>query len=287
MGFFSKILNVFKSKSTKERENIIEDLEDILIEADIGGKFSSLIASDILKRAKELKVSDDESIRKILSDVISSYVREFDFRPSKENLNILMLLGVNGCGKTTTCAKLANTYKKEGYSVMLCAGDTFRAAAVDQLKIHADKLQVDFTEVVNAGGPGAVIYESIDKARKNNNDILLFDTAGRMHTRDDLVKELEKIDRIVKNKTDGKNYYKFIVLDGTAGQNIINQAEAFNDAVKLDALIITKLDSSSKGGAVVKLSQILDLPIAFIGTGEGYDDLKPFKKEEFIRDLIS
>jgi fused signal recognition particle receptor len=201
--------------------------------------------------------------------------------PEKGKLSVYLILGVNGVGKTTSIAKLATYYGKKDYKVVMAAADTFRAAAIDQLDLHAKRTGTRIVRQENGSDPGAVIYDAISSAQAKGDDIILCDTAGRMHNKENLVKELQKIDKIIKNRIAPECYKKILVIDATTGQNAISQAHIFNEAVGLDALILTKYDSASKAGALVQIG----LPIAFVGTGEHYEDIHVFDKDEFLAGL--
>lgn len=201
---------------------------------------------------------------------------------------IVLVLGVNGVGKTTTCAKLADYYKREGLSsgVILAAGDTFRAAAIDQLKIHGERLGIRVVAQKPGSDPGAVLWDALDAARAEGAGLVLADTAGRMHTRADLVKELGKIDKIVAARAEGADYRRLLVIDSTTGQNGLKQAETFAQAVKIDGLVLTKHDSTARGGMSIRIAKELGLPTAFIGTGEGYRDIETFVLDRFLDEFI-
>lgn len=279
----SKLKALF-SKS-ESLDNFYDDLEDVLIESDIGVQTSMELIS-ILKD-KKIKSKDENSVIKELKDIISRYIKTWDMELEQEKLNVFLVLGVNGVGKTTTIAKLASYYKKK-YSAesVLAAGDTFRAAAIDQLVFHGEKLGMKVIKQKPGADPGAVIYDSIANAKAAGKNIVIADTAGRMHNKANLVRELQKIDKIVASKAGEVNYRKVIVIDATTGQNGLRQAEIFHEAVGIDGVILAKYDSMSKGGIVVPVSRELGIPIAFIGIGEKYDDLIPFDKENYVNKLL-
>jgi len=272
----------------KFSEEFFEDLEDLLIEGDIGAVTAFELIAQIKTDIKNKKISDVSDfmfiVKKYLSDIILSY----EYSPDVDNLNVILILGVNGVGKTTTIAKLAQYFKNE-YKLdsILSAGDTFRAAAIDQLMYHGDKLNMRVVHQQTGSDPGAVIYDTIESAVSRNSKIVIADTAGRMHNRENLVKELKKIDKIIKSKTSEDTYKKFLVIDATTGQNGLRQAESFNDAVNLDGIILTKYDSSSKGGIIISICRDLKVPVLFLGTGERYDDFSRFNKEDFLHDLLN
>ena len=203
-------------------------------------------------------------------------------------INLFLFLGVNGVGKTTTIAKIGNILKNSypAAGILLSAGDTFRAAAIDQLKFHGEKLGLRVVHQSHGSDPGAVIFDSIESAKSRGEKIILADTAGRMHNKANLVKELQKIDKIIKNKINTENYKKILIIDSTTGQNALSQAEIFNKAIGVDAVIMTKYDSDAKGGIAVPISGKLGIPLAFIGIGEKYTDIKKFDKRDYLKSLL-
>ncbi len=287
-GFFKKIASVFQSKSSVERKENAKSLEEILYEADLGGTLSAQISAELMDLSKSGKVSSDDDMRRMLSQILSSKIREYDIPDRFDEKTVILVLGVNGSGKTTTCAKLAKYFKERGNSPILCAADTFRAAAGEQLDIHSQRLSVNIVRNDKAGNPAAVVYDGLAALKSSDGNLLIADTAGRMHTKENLLKELGKIDRIVSSGfPDRKNYIKLLVLDGTTGQNAISQAENFDRIADIDALVLTKIDSGSKGGTLIRICQSLDLPVAFLCSGEGYDDIRKFNKQEYIEALLS
>jgi len=211
---------------------------------------------------------------------------KFDLAPDR--LNVVLILGVNGVGKTTTCAKLAAWVQKTrpGRPVIMAAGDTFRAAAIEQLKIHGDRLGVRVVAQQHGADPGAVLWDAIDAARTENAQLVIADTAGRMHTRADLLKELEKIDKVVMQKAVEVDYHKLLVLDATTGQNAMRQVEIFHEAVNVDGVVMTKYDSTSKGGMIIAVSRQFGLPTLFLGTGEKYENFVPFDIDRYLDDFV-
>ena len=288
MGLFSKFSAKIKQlfSSRKIDEAFFEELEDTLIEGDLGARLTYEIIETLRKEAKYKNLVEAADLQKLMKELLSQYIHAYDVE-LKDGLNVFMILGVNGVGKTTSIAKMAKWYTKKGEKVLLAAADTFRAAAVDQLDIHAERLGMRIVKQKMGSDPGAVVYDAVTSAIAQGDDLVLADTAGRMHNKENLMRELQKMDKIVKGRgVKEENYKKFIVIDATTGQNGLSQAMLFNQAVKLDGVILTKYDSAAKGGALVQIGKNLGIPIAFVGTGEGYDDIHPFDKEEYLDALI-
>ena len=279
----NKISSLFSS--FKIDEEFFEELEDTLIEGDLGPALTYEVIEKLRAEAKANKITTQEELRACIKEILGKYVFEYDEELEVDELNVYLILGVNGVGKTTSIAKMASYYSAKGKSVVLAAADTFRAAAVDQLDIHAERLGVRIVKQSTGSDPGAVVFDAVTSAMSKKDDLVLVDTAGRMHNKENLMNELSKINKIISNKG-VKSYKKFIVLDATTGQNCVSQALLFDKAVQIDGLILTKYDSAAKGGALVQLGQKLNLPIAFVGVGETYKDLKKFNKEDFLNSLI-
>jgi fused signal recognition particle receptor len=258
-----------------------------LIEGDLGAKLAMQISDNVksLSRSEKPKTQRDLQllVKKILQDKVQAYIPEIP----KDGLTVFLILGVNGVGKTTSIAKLASMYGSQGYKVLLAAADTFRAAAIDQLEIHANRVGCRIVMQNNGSDPGSVVFDAITSAKAKKENLILVDTAGRMHNKENLLRELSKIDKVIKAKgIPDANYKKFLVIDSTTGQNGISQADLFNQAVPLDALVLTKYDSLAKGGALVQIGEKFNIPIAFVGTGETYKDIHPFDKDEFLDTLV-
>ena len=288
MGLFSKFSAKIKQlfSSRKIDEAFFEELEDTLIEGDLGARLTDEIIETLRKEAKAKNLVEAADLQNLMKELLSQYIHAYDVE-LKDGLNVFMILGVNGVGKTTSIAKMAKWYTKKGEKVLLAAADTFRAAAVDQLDIHAERLGMRIVKQKMGSDPGAVVYDAVTSAIAQGDDLVLADTAGRMHNKENLMRELQKMDKIVKGRgVKEENYKKFIVIDATTGQNGLSQAMLFNQAVKLDGVILTKYDSAAKGGALVQIGKNLGIPIAFVGTGEGDDDIHPFDKEEYLNALI-
>ncbi len=275
-GLGAKLKALFGFKKTLDSQ-FFEDLEDLLIEGDFGAKNAMMISDEV----KERKPQTQEEFLGIVKELLGDKVSGTELVPKKGKLNVYLILGVNGVGKTTSIAKMSSYYGKKGYKVVMAAADTFRAAAIDQLDLHAQRTGTRIVRQENGSDPGAVVYDAISSALAKGDDLILCDTAGRMHNKENLVKELQKIDKIIRNRIEPDCYKKILVVDATTGQNSISQAQIFNDAVGLDALILTKYDSASKAGALVQIG----IPIAFVGTGEHYEDIHVFDKDEFLTGL--
>ena len=283
--FREKLKGLFSSR--KIDESFFEELEDTLIEGDLGARLTDEIIEKLRKEAREEKAKTVEELQVIMKDLLSPYVVTADAALAEGGLNVFLVLGVNGVGKTTSIAKMASYYTGRGKKVLLAAADTFRAAAVDQLDIHAKRLGMRIVKQSNGSDPGAVVYDALTSALAHGDDLILADTAGRMHNKENLMKELQKIDKIISSRGIApERYKKLLVIDATTGQNGLSQAMLFNSAVRLDGVILTKYDSAAKGGALVQIGQQLGLPILFVGTGEKYSDIHPFDKEEFLNALV-
>ena len=288
MGLFSKFSAKIKSIFTSKKidEEFFENLEDTLVEGDLGSRLTDEIITELRKEAKEKKLTEAKDLQLLMKEILSSYIKAFPTE-LRGGVNVFMILGVNGVGKTTSIAKMGSYYRSRGKKVLLAAADTFRAAAVDQLDIHAERLGMRIVKQHTGSDPGAVVYDAVTSAVAQKDDLVLVDTAGRMHNKENLMRELQKMDKIVKGRgISEENYKKFLVIDATTGQNGLSQANLFNQAVKLDGVILTKYDSAAKGGALVQIGKTLGLPVLFVGTGEKYTDIHPFDKEEYLNALI-
>ncbi len=288
MGLFSKFSAKIKSIFTSKKidEEFFENLEDTLVEGDLGSRLTDEIITELRKEAKEKKLTQASDLQLLMKEILSRYIEPFP-TALHDGVNVFMILGVNGVGKTTSIAKMGSYYRSQGKKVLLAAADTFRAAAVDQLDIHAERLDMRIVKQHTGSDPGAVVYDAVTSAVAQKDDLVLVDTAGRMHNRENLMRELQKMDKIVKGRGISEdNYKKFLVIDATTGQNGLSQASLFNQAVKLDGVILTKYDSAAKGGALVQIGKTLGLPVLFVGTGEKYSDIHPFDKEEYLDALI-
>ena len=300
MGFFDKIKEgLRKTKEsmmkkvesvihsfTKIDEDFLEELEETLIISDVGVQTAGEIIEALRKKIKETGVTDTGAVMGLLEEIIADMLREerpftIDTKPS-----IVFVIGVNGAGKTTTIGKLSARYKAEGKKVLVAAADTFRAAAIDQLEVWTERSGVDIIKHKDGADPAAVVYDSIDAAMARGTDVLLIDTAGRLHNKKNLMAELHKMFRIVSQKAAGCDVEVLLVLDATTGQNAVSQAQLFKEAADITGIVLTKLDGTAKGGIVISLNNQLNLPVRFVGVGEKIDDLQPFVPEDFVRALF-
>ncbi|WNY68314.1 signal recognition particle-docking protein FtsY [Borreliella lusitaniae] len=281
MGIFKKIKNLFKSK---KQENIIENLEDILLEADINNE----IVIEIINKLTKEKNKNEETMIEKLKELLSDYINTKKFTLENNTLNILLIVGINGIGKTSSIAKLANKLKNEGKNILISAADTFRAAAIEQMKIYGKQIGIKIISQKQGSDPSAVIFDSISSAKLKNYDTLIIDTAGRLQNKENLIKELQKINNVILKqiKNTNINYQKILVIDSTIGKNTNSQAEIFNKAIEIDGIIITKLDSSSRAGAIINISKILKKPIYFTTFGEKLENIKEFDINEYLNKLL-
>ena len=286
VSFAEKIKKLFSSKKT-DSEEFFEELIDNLIEGDVGAKTSYEIADILEKKCRKDHITSEADILNELKNILKDYVKSVDLVPNENTTNIFMVLGVNGVGKTTSVAKLGNYYRKNGTNnIVLAAADTFRAAAIEQLSNHGEKLDIRVVCHQHGSDPAAVIYDAAEASKAKGSGLVLADTAGRLHNKDNLVRELQKIDRICKEKASPECYKRVLVIDGTTGQNALRQAEVFNDAVGIDAIILTKYDSTAKCGVAISIGKELGLPVAFICTGEKYEDIRKFDSDEYIDNFL-
>jgi fused signal recognition particle receptor len=285
-GLGKRLRELFQSRQFDGK--FFDDLEDALIEADIGVRFASETIDALREAARKDGMNTQDGLRQALKDLLGRHILSTEIALVPDALNVLLVLGVNGVGKTTTIAKLARYFQtaKGVDRILLVAGDTFRAAAIDQLKILGERLGLPVVAQEPGADPGAVIFDGIASAMARGIRLLIADTAGRLHTRDALVKELAKIDKIVQSRAVGAAYRKILVLDATTGQNSLAQAEVFHKAVGIDSIVLTKLDSTAKGGMVVPICRELGVPVSFVGDGEKLDDLRLFDTELYLRSLV-
>ncbi|MDR2028934.1 MAG: signal recognition particle-docking protein FtsY [Treponema sp.] len=288
-AFADRFKNFFGIRN-KVSEDLFEDLADLLVEGDFGAAGAFKTVDALKELCRKEKIGDPRQVRLKLAELLDAELGGLPlpvFPPPGEGLVIILLLGVNGVGKTTTAAKLADRCRSlHNKRPILAAADTFRAAAVDQLKIHGERLGVRVVAHKQGGDPAAVVYDAIEAAQAGGGDLIIADTAGRMHTKSALVEELKKIDRVVESKAAASRYIKWLVLDATTGRNALAQAGTFHEAVALDGVILTKFDSGAKGGVVFSLASELRLPVVFLCDGEKYEDLRPFETHTYTREFI-
>ena len=269
-------------------QNLFEELEETLIMADVGPVFTYELIEKMKEQAKRNKLGDAEILRKVLRDAITDTLRksEAPLQIPTNELFTIMVVGVNGTGKTTTIGKLANTLKKDGTSVMLVAADTFRAAAIEQLEVWSQRVNAPLIKQKTGADPSAVVFDAIVAAKARKADAVIIDTAGRLHTKVNLMEELKKMKRIIERELPGAPHEILLVLDATTGQNAVVQAKIFNDEIGVTGIILTKLDGTAKGGVIIGIARELNIPIRYIGIGERLDDLKIFKSAEFVDALF-
>lgn len=285
-GLAKRLAELFARGGADER--LLEDLEDALVEADLGARVASELVDGLRSEARAGRAVGRERVVALLRERLRAMIAVRPLVLPRGTLTVLLVLGVNGVGKTTTIAKLAAWYRRsQGIErTVLVAGDTFRAAAIDQLRLLGGRLGLPVVAQEPGADPGAVIFDGIASARARGAELVIADTAGRLHNREALVKELAKIDRMVRSKAPGDASRRLLVLDATTGQNALAQAEVFHAAVGIDALVLAKYDSTAKGGMVVPISRALGVPFAFVGVGERPEDLEPFDVERFLSDLL-
>lgn len=298
MGFFSKIKEALK----KTRENVAhkmrqlflknklgnefyDELEEILISADVSVRTAEDVVEEVKQEAIGNRIKDEKYVTDLLKDILEDTLNEAEL-PEFEYPTVIMFVGVNGVGKTTTIGKVANWFVKQKKSVTVAAADTFRAAASDQLNIWADRAKVRIVKHEEGSDPSAVIFDAVSSAKTKKTDVVLVDTAGRLHVKENLMNELKKMDRVVTREFPEAQFLKFLVLDATTGQNAVNQARVFDEAVELDGIVLTKLDGTAKGGFVFSLCKELGIPVVFAGVGEKIDDLELFDAEQFVEGFV-
>lgn len=268
-------------------EGSLEKLEELLIASDFGVSATMRLVAKVESLSRQGKIKTEQEFLQIVEDEIREILgARSDLNFSATDPTVFLMVGVNGVGKTTSIGKLANRLKKQGKRPLLAAGDTFRAGAIDQLRIWSERVGCEFVGAQPGADPAAVAYDAIDAARSRNADVVIVDSAGRLHTQSDLMQEIQKVERVIAKKLEGAPHETLLVLDATVGQNAVAQARTFNAALKLSGLVLAKLDSSAKGGVVVALKQEFGLPVKLIGTGEQVDDLESFDPIAFSREVL-
>lgn len=301
MGFFNKIKEGLKKtrdavigqidsmlKSfTKIDDELFEELEELLVMGDVGVPTAEKICEELKKKVKKEGIKNPNEIHRLLEETVSDMLRGGEELDLSTTPSIILVIGVNGVGKTTTIGKLANHLTKQGKKVILAAGDTFRAAAIEQLEIWADRSHCEIIKQNEGSDPAAVIYDAISAAKARHADVIICDTAGRLHNKKPLMDELAKINRIIDRELPDASKEKLLVLDATTGQNAVNQAEQFSLATGITGIVLTKLDGTAKGGVVLAIKEGLGIPVKYIGVGEQIDDLQPFDADEFAKALFA
>ena len=282
-NFSKKLFYAFSAKELDDE--FYDNLMDALLAADVGVEASDKVIEDLKDRAFRQKVKSPEQCKELLKEIL---LEEIDFEiPEYEYTPLVLLVaGVNGVGKTTTIGKLAHNFIEEGKTVIVAAADTFRAAASEQLEIWGQRAGVRVIKHGEGSDPAAVVFDTISAAKAHNTDVILIDTAGRLHNKVNLMNELKKICKVVDRELPDADFRKFLVLDATTGQNAVSQAEIFSECIDTDGIILTKLDGTAKGGVVIAISNNLELPVVYVGVGEKIDDLIPFNAEDFINALF-
>lgn len=298
MGFFDKLKQGLKKTSqaitshvnnvfstfVKVDEELFEELEEALIMADLGVETATYIIEELRERVKQQRIEDGNEVKRELQRVIADILTENDTSMHLETTpSVILVIGVNGVGKTTSIGKLATHYKRQGRKVLLAAADTFRAAAIDQLDIWAQRSGCDIIKHQENSDPAAVVFDACSAAKARGADVLICDTAGRLHNKKNLMAELEKISRVINRELPGASRETLLVLDATTGQNAVSQAKLFKEAADITGIILTKLDGTAKGGIIVAISKEQALPVKFVGVGEGVDDLQEFDPADFAK----
>lgn len=286
-GFTGKIANLLTGRNIDE--DLFDELEEALIEADLGISTSMNLMDTLRDRVKAEKIKESERLREVLVEEIANILNEGQkpLELEKGSLKVVLVTGVNGVGKTTTIGKMAARYKAQGYKVLLCAADTFRAAAAEQLSMWAERTGVDIVKHGEGADPGAVVFDGIQAAKSRKADVLLIDTAGRLQNKNNLMAELSKINKIIDRELPGAPKESLLVLDASTGQNAISQAHSFGEIVDLSGIILTKIDGTAKGGIIVGIIDEMRLPVYFVGVGEQVDDLQDFDAASFAAALFN
>lgn len=277
-----RVVNSF----TKIDEELFEQLEETMIMSDMGVETSMQICDTLRKRIKERGITDPAQIMELIQEIIAEMMGEDVGLNLSTTPSVILVIGVNGAGKTTTIGKLCHQYKQEGKRVLVAAADTFRAAAIDQLEVWTDRAGVEIIKHAEGSDPAAVVFDAVTAAKARHADVLICDTAGRLHNKKNLMLELEKINRIIDQQGEGCARETLLVLDATTGQNAVNQARLFQEVADITGIVLTKLDGTAKGGIVISIKNELNIPVKLIGVGEKIDDLQPFDTKSFVAALF-
>ncbi|EOR26626.1 signal recognition particle-docking protein FtsY [Cytobacillus oceanisediminis] len=289
---FSEKVNDLVSRYRKVDEDFFEELEEILIGADVGFETVMELIDELKKEVKRKNIQDPKEVQDVISEKLVAIYENGEEESSTinmqaEGLTVILFVGVNGVGKTTTIGKLAHKYKEEGKKVLLAAGDTFRAGAIEQLEVWGDRVGVDVIKHTEGSDPAAVMFDAVQAAKSRQADILLCDTAGRLQNKVNLMKELEKVKRVIEREVPGAPHEVLLVLDATTGQNALVQAKTFKETTNVSGIVLTKLDGTAKGGIVLAIRNELHIPVKFVGLGEKMDDLQGFDPEKYVYGLFS
>ena len=282
IGKIERLLNSF----TKIDEELFEELEDTLITSDIGVNTSTKICDLLRDRVKQDGIKDPAQIKDVLKEIISDMLGDDIPLDTSTTPSVILVIGVNGVGKTTTIGKLSNQLKNEGKKVIVAAADTFRAAAIDQLEVWTQRADVDIIKHKEGSDPAAVVFDALQAAKSRNTDVVICDTAGRLHNKKNLMDELKKISRIVHQQAEGCALEVLLALDATTGQNAVNQAKQFNEVADITGIILTKLDGTAKGGIIISITDDLKIPVKLVTVGEKIDDIQPFVAKDFVNALF-
>ena len=285
-AFVSQVDNLFKS-FVKVDEELFDELEELLICADVGVGTTEEILEKLRDRVKSERMTDGEQVKTALREIMADMIGEGEPLKLGTKPSVLLIIGVNGVGKTTSIGKIAAQLKADDKKVVVAAADTFRAAAIDQLAVWCDRAGVDLIKQSEGSDPAAVVYDAVSDAKGRDADVLIVDTAGRLHNKKNLMDELAKIDRVLSRELPGADRETLLVLDATTGQNAIMQAKEFKHAANITGLILTKLDGTAKGGCVFSIKGELDVPVKYIGVGEKIDDMQPFNAQDFVRAMFA
>lgn len=287
---FSNKMNDLMKVYRKVDEEFFEELEEILISADVGVTTVMDLIEELKDEARTQNIKDTEELRSVISEKLAEFLQESDenvcLNMKNDSLTVILVVGVNGAGKTTTIGKLANKFKQEGKSVLLAAGDTFRAGAIQQLAVWADRVGVDVIKHQEGADPAAVIFDGVQAAKSRGVDVLICDTAGRLQNKVNLMKELEKVKKVISREIPEAPHEVLLVLDATTGQNALMQAKTFRETTEVSGIALTKMDGTAKGGIIFAIRHELDIPVKLIGLGEGIDDLQVFDPEKFVYGLF-
>ncbi len=282
---FGQVNSLFK-RFVRVDEDMLEELEELLIMADVGFASSEEIIEKLRERIRDERISDPEAAKSALCSILEEMIGEAEPLKLDTKPSVILVIGVNGVGKTTSIAKIANRLKADDKNVLLAAADTFRAAAIDQLSVWAERVGVELIKHDEGGDPAAVVYDAVNAAKKRGCDVLIIDTAGRLHNKKNLMDELAKINRVIDRELPDASRETLLVLDATTGQNAVNQAKEFKNAADITGLVLTKLDGTAKGGIVFSIKKELDIPVKFIGVGEKTDDMQEFSSTDFVKALF-